>query len=589
MNTLLIVCLGVVALALCVTAYIVGGRLGRAKQKIEDDLVSTTERDAAATANQQLQTDLALSRQSESQVRSQFTELFAQHALLETQVANLRGEVANQTSKLNVALATLEERNLQIASFREGNAALKAKGVADEDLIRAQQKIVGETDQLKNRLSETHAALTQKDNDLELLRSSLNHATARVAELQTELTKDREALVNERRQLEENKQVFRQEFEVLANQIFDKKQATFGEQSKQGLDLLLTPFKQQLESFRQRVDEVHTQNVQGHTGLKSELDKLRELNQRITTEATNLTRALKGDKKFQGNWGELKVELLLEQAGLVKGAEFERDKSFKNDDAENRRPDFVVKLPDSKHIIVDSKVSLVAYSEYIAAESEEAKAIALAAHILAIRNHVNSLASKNYTELVGINSPDFVFMFVAIEPAYLLAAEHSPSLFQDAYDKRITIVTATTLSPVLRVVANLWSLQRQNQSTREIVDQAAAIYDKLRVFVQKMENLGRQINTAQNSYIDTFNTLKDGRGSLIKRVERFRELGVKVKQSLPANLVDDDGAASDVEIGFLPAPGDDGESTESLAMDTDSDLSASRPDELGMLNTPSDA
>ncbi|MDX5297938.1 MAG: DNA recombination protein RmuC, partial [Gammaproteobacteria bacterium] len=258
-----------------------------------------------------------------------------------------------------------------------------------------------------------------------------------------------------------------------------------------------------------------------------------ELNQHITTEASNLTRALKGDKKLQGNWGEHKVELLLEQAGLRKGIEYAREEAFRDDDGGQRRPDFVIHLPEGKHIIIDSKVSLVDYTRFVSAETDEERRAALAAHVQALRNHVQGLAGKQYPELVGMNSPDFVFLFMPVEPAYLAAAEHSPALFEEAYAKRIAIVTSTTLLPVLRVVANLWTLQRQNQSTRELAEQGGKVYEKLRIVVEKLEKLGNQIDTVQKTYKDTFNSLSDGRGSLIRTVERFTELGVKVSKRLP--------------------------------------------------------
>lgn len=374
-------------------------------------------------------------------------------------------------------------------------------------------------------------------------------AQAQLHEVQTALALEKQqsaqqqlALEAERQQFAESRQLLKQEFENLANRIFEQKQQAFSEHNKQNLDLVLTPFKQQLDNFRLRVDEVHTQNVQGQTQLKSELDRLHSLNQQMASEASNLTRALKGDKKLQGNWGEQTVELLLEQAGLRKDCEYEREKHFRDEDGQSRRPDFLIHLPEGKHIIIDSKVSLVDYTAYVAADTDEARQLALAAHVQALRNHVSSLASKNYPELTGMQSPDFVFLFLGIEPSYIAALQHSPALFQEAYEKRIAIVTASTLLPVLRVVANLWSLQRQNQNTRELAEQAGGIYEKLRIVVEKMEKLGTQLNTTQKTYAEAFNSLKDGRGNLLTRAEKFIELGVKVKQRLPGHLVDTDSS-----------------------------------------------
>ncbi len=367
----------------------------------------------------------------------------------------------------------------------------------------------------------------------------LLRAEARVIQLETTARKDAEALLQERGQLEEHRNRFRQEFELLAQRIFEQKHQTFDAQSQAGLTSLLAPFREQLDQFRQRVDQVHKDQVEGNAGLRGELERLNRLNQQITQEASDLTRALKGDKKLQGTWGEQKVELLLEQSGLRKGIEYSRERNFKDDAGNNLRPDFLVNLPEGKHLIIDSKVSLVDYAAFVAAKDPMDRQQCLAAHVAALRQHIRSLSEKRYPDLLQMNSPDFTFLFVAIEPAYLAAAEHAPAIFQEAFDRRIALVTATTLLPVLRVVSNLWSLQRQNRSTQELAEQASRVYDKLRIFAEKMEKLGGQLETSQRTYQDAFATLRDGRGSLARTVDRFVDLGVKVAKKLPASLVGD--------------------------------------------------
>ncbi len=426
------------------------------------------------------------------------------------------------------------------SGFSLGSAARAA--IDAERHAQEQQAVQAQFFQHEKNLVEAH------QQRMDAMQEQLFQLEKECALMLQRSQQQQEFLNNERQQFSESRKLLKQEFENLAHQIFEQKQQVFSEQSKQGLDLLLMPFKQQLDTFRLRVDEVHTQNVQGHSSLKVELDRLRQLNQQVTTEASNLTRALKGDKKMQGNWGEQKVELLLEQAGLRKGIEYEREKNFKDEDGNNRRPDFLLLLPEGKHIIIDSKVSLIDYSNYISAETDEARAQALAAHVAALRAHVAALAGKNYPELTGMSSPDFVFLFLAIEPAYMAALEHSPSLFQEAYEKRIAIVTSTTLLPVLRVVANLWGLQRQNQNTRELADQASGIYDKLRSFIEKMEKLGLQISGTHKTYVEAFNTLKDGRGNLVARVEKFIDLGVKVRQRLPNSVLNSDEDGTPVSL-----------------------------------------
>lgn len=490
MNTVLIAISGALLVVFTLGGLWLGRRLGRAdaiqdRQPLEQDL-------------QRLRTDLALARQDRDAVDRQAKEFQQRVVALEGDLSGLREGVKTLEGDLKAARAT----------------------------IGAQERHVDDLTRERNEAREEAAARLRSLGDSEIL----------LAQLRKAADKDREALEAERRQLEENRQVFRQEFENLANQIFEQKHQAFDLQSREGLDRLLKPFKEHLESFRARVDQVHSENVEGRASLKGELDRLRELNQQMTEEASNLTRALKGDKKVQGTWGEQKVELLLQQAGLRKGIEYNREQNFKDEDGNNLRPDFVVNLPEGKHIIIDSKVSLVDYAACVAAETPEERQRALAAHVQALRNHIKSLSDKKYPELLGMDSPDVTFMFIAIEPAYLAAAEHSPTLFQEAYERRIALVTATTLLPVLRVVANLWSLQRQNQSTRELADLASRVYDKLRIFVEKMGKVGSQLETVHRTYKDSFDTLKDGQGSLVKTVEKFVDLGVKVVKRMPPSV-----------------------------------------------------
>ncbi|MFD2229009.1 DNA recombination protein RmuC [Alkalimarinus sediminis] len=344
--------------------------------------------------------------------------------------------------------------------------------------------------------------------------------------------------------LDENKNQLKQEFENLANQIFQDKQKHFSEQSKQGLDALLNPLKDQLTGFRQKIDDVYVNEAKERASLKAQIDVLYKLNQRITDEASNLTKALKGDKKLQGTWGEIQVEMILEQSGLKKGREFEREPNFKSDDARNMRPDFIIHLPEGKHIIVDSKVSLIDYARYVEAETEAEKELHMKAYVQCIRAHIKGLSGKGYPKLKGLNSPDFVFMFLPVEPAFITAFEYDSALFNDAFESRIVVVTPTTLLATLRTVANLWSIEKQNQSARVLADQAAKVYDKLRVFVEKMDRLGGQLNTVNGTYRDAWDSLREGRGNLVSQAQKFLDLGVRVKKELPSAIVE----SSDLEI-----------------------------------------
>ncbi len=338
--------------------------------------------------------------------------------------------------------------------------------------------------------------------------------------------------------LEDNKNQLKQEFENLANKIFQEKQQHFSEQSKQGLDALLNPFKEQLNGFRQKIDDVYINETKERASLKTQIEELHRLNQRITDEASNLTKALKGDKKLQGNWGEMQVEMILEQSGLKKGREFEREPNFKNDQAKNMRPDFIINLPEGKHIIIDSKVSLVDYIRYVEVDDAQEKDRFIKSYVQCLRSHIKSLSEKGYSKLEGMNSPDFVFMFLPVEPAFIAAFEYDQTLFNDAFENRIVVVTPTTLLATLRTVANLWSIEKQNQSAKKLADQAGKVYDKLRVFIEKMERLGGQLNTANITYREAWDTLREGRGNLVSQAQTFLDLGVRVKKELPKSVVE---------------------------------------------------
>jgi DNA recombination protein RmuC len=349
------------------------------------------------------------------------------------------------------------------------------------------------------------------------------------------------------------------EFQNLANRILEEKGKALGEQSRSSLDALLKPVREQLEGFRRRVDEVHHQDVQQRAALQGQLDLLKQLNQQMNDEARNLTRALKGDKKAQGNWGELVLERVLEQCGLRAGHEYELQGSYR--DADNRllRPDVVVHLPEGKEIVIDSKVSLVAWSDYVAAEDEVGRERALRAHVAAVRNHVNALSAKDYTDLKGVRSLDFVLMFMPIEASFMAAFQHDEKLFGDAFEKRIAVVTPTTLLATMRTVESLWRNERQNENSVRIADQAGRVYDKLRGFLEDFERIGSQLATVQRSFDGARKKLTEGRGNLLSQAESFRELGIKVRKTIPRSLLDDaDAPDEDNDEATSPREGTTG-------------------------------
>lgn len=325
-----------------------------------------------------------------------------------------------------------------------------------------------------------------------------------------------------------------QAFENLSHKIFNEKQ----QQNKQGLETILNPFKDQLEGLRKKVEDVYLHDVKDRAALKAQISELYRLNQDITAEASALTKALRGDKKTQGNWGELVLETVLERSGLRLGEEYVREENHKADNGQNYRPDVIINLPEGKHIIVDAKVSLNAYNDFTNEDDDALRGQHLKRHIDAIRNHIKSLSEKAYQQLPKLHSPDFVFMFMPIEPAFSVAFQNDEKLFMDAFEQRIVVVTPTTLLASLRTVESLWAIERRGQSADELAEQASKVYDRLRIVLEKMDKLGAQLGTAQKTFDDTYSSLAQGRGNLVTTSKKFVELGVRIKKEIPRDVVD---------------------------------------------------
>lgn len=338
--------------------------------------------------------------------------------------------------------------------------------------------------------------------------------------------------------LEKNKEQLKLEFEHLANQIFEDKRRKFSLDSQESLGNILNPLKTQLEGFHKKIDDVYNNEGKERASLKTEIERLYLLNQKITEEAANLTDALKGNNKIQGTWGELQLDMILSQSGLQKGRDYLREHSIK-EDGKTQRPDFIINLPEGKHVVIDSKVSLKDYARYIAAQSDAEKESAIKAHVSSIRSHIRGLGDKAYHQLKGVDTPDFVLMFLPIESAFALAFQVDDQLFSDAFEQRVVVVTPTTLLATLRTIGNLWSIERQNQNARKLADHAGKVYDKFRILVENMEKLGDQLNTVRTTYDNTWSSLKTGRGNLLSQAQKFVELGVRVKRELPSSVLED--------------------------------------------------
>lgn len=344
---------------------------------------------------------------------------------------------------------------------------------------------------------------------------------------------EREKQVAEQlRQLQENREQLRQEFENLSNQIFEAKGKAFSEQSRQSLDLMLKPFREQLGDFKTRVEDIHHRELKQKADLSAELQQLKNLNQQMTQEAHELSTALRGQKKVQGNWGELMLENVLDRSGLQLGQDYHREVSFDTEDGK-RRPDVIVNLPQNRHLVIDAKVSLNAYQDYVNAEDESQRALKLKEHVAALSSRIQELSSKRYFDLPGLRSPEIVFMFVPIESAFVEALKADEELFQRALQRDVLVATPTTLLTSLNIVRQLWRFEAQSRSSAELADKAAKVYEKLRVFLDTMTTVGGQIEKAHDSWRKACNQLSQGKGNLLKQALEFKELGVAVKSELP--------------------------------------------------------
>lgn len=342
--------------------------------------------------------------------------------------------------------------------------------------------------------------------------------------------------------LKEAREELRLQFSELANTILEEKSAHFGKASEEKLGNLLAPFHEQLSSFRKKVDAIHHSETRDRAALQQEIVGLKLLNQQMSEEALNLSRALKGDKRIQGSWGELVLERVLEQSALRKGVEYETQLSFRDRDNHLQRPDVLVHLPEGRDIIIDSKVSLVSWERYVNCDDEEKRSGFLRSHVKAIRNHVKSLGKKDYASLPAIRSLDFVLMFMPVEAAFVAAFQADDALFAEAVTQKVILVSPTTLLTTLRTVESIWRYEKQSRNAQEIAQRAAALYDKFCSFTEDMVRMGKQMDSLQNSYDSAMTRLSRGRGNLVSRVERFPQMGVKVKKTLSA-IID-----SDIEI-----------------------------------------
>ncbi len=412
-----------------------------------------------------------------------------------------------------------------------GKIIFSAKSQSEKSGL--EEKINGllqQLEQLKNQMN-------QIVQERETIRTEKETLIIQLSKKETDFENLWERNKEQKGEVEKLQEKFTKEFENLANKILDEKTSKFTEQNKENLKNILSPLQDKIQLFEKKVEDTHKESIDYHAALRQQILGLREMNEQMSKETLNLTKALKGDSKMQGNWGELILERVLEKSGLEKGREYEVQQSFTTEDGNRVFPDVVINLPDGKKMIVDSKVTLTAYERYINEEDDTLKLQFLKEHVLSLKRHVDQLSEKNYHDLYEMESPDFVLLFIPIESAFALALNEDTSLYNKAFEKNIVIVTPSTLLATLRTIDSMWANQKQQENALEIARQAGALYDKFEGFVADLVKIGKKMDEAKIEYQGAMNKLVEGKGNLINSVEKLKKMGAKAKKSLPENIL----------------------------------------------------
>ncbi|MEO6884549.1 MAG: DNA recombination protein RmuC [Bacteroidia bacterium] len=416
---------------------------------------------------------------------------------------------------------------------KKNNSLDKEKSLKEQEIIflkNDSEKKISEWKQERENLISENLAEREKVIALNM----------RIAKAEEAFSSMKEKLSTQKIEMEELQKKFSVEFENIANKILEDKSKKFTEQNKTNLDIILNPLKEKIKDFEEKVDKAYKAESTERTTLKAEIKNLIDLNKQVSEDANNLAKALKGDNKKQGNWGEIILEKVLERSGLVKDQEYRTQFSTTNDENNRIQPDVVILLPDNKHIVVDSKVSLIAYEAFVNATSEEDKEKYIKEHIASVRNHVKMLSEKNYQTSPDFNTPDFVLLFIPIESSFSVAVQADQEIFNYAWDKKIVIVSPSTLLATLRTIASVWKQERQTKNALEIARQSGNLYDKFVGFVEDLEKIGKSIDTSKSAYESAFNKLKSGSGNLIKRAQDIEKLGAKSTKKLSEKLIESD-------------------------------------------------
>lgn len=538
---------------------------------------------------ERLQSELSQLHNSCTAAQTELTSV-KQHASAEAQklqqlersLPEVRAELASSQQRMAEVQTSLDERSrvltertasLQASQERlnEANTALQQQGVAfgecraELDALKQQcsqlsQRLLAsdqalsqsrsQLTQLSTDCSAAQAALTAKDQALLELQQRVSQLSSELAdsqqqfhqlnqthvELTTRLTEKEQHFAKQLQLLQDNKAEFKREFEVLSNEILSRKEAQLKELNRESLAGIINPIHEELKGFKSKVETIHQQETEQRVKLRTELENLQKLNQQITDQADKLTKALKGEKKVQGNWGELMLENVLDSSGLRLGTDYQREVHLEGDDG-RFRPDVVVHLPQGKHMVIDAKTSLNAYTRFVNADDELERQAALKEHANAVKARIHELAQKDYARLAGLNSPEVVIMFIPIESAYVEALRADETIFQKAIEQKVLVTTPTTLLTSLNIVRQLWRFEEQNKHTAELASRAERFYQKLNNFLESMMSVGKQIDKAKSHYDDALKQLYTGRGNLILQASQFKELGVAVSKELPAELV----------------------------------------------------
>lgn len=397
--------------------------------------------------------------------------------------------------------------------------------------------LVNQTSILKEKVATLLETKEEHENEISNFLKEKEAFIKENSNLESKITFLKAKLDEQKEDVEKLQEKFTKDFELLANKIFEDKSSKFTNQNKENIKDILEPLKEKIEKFEKKVTDTQEKNVGMHSALKEQLDQIKDLNTQMSKEANNLTKALKGDSKTQGDWGETQLELLLEKANLTKNIHFTTQGGYRDEEGKLKKPDFIINLPDNRHLIIDSKVSLTAYESYFSEEEESKKEIYLKKHIESLRKHFKDLGDKKYDALYEINSPDYVLMFVPIEPALLLALNKADKLYLEALDKNVVLVSTSTLLATLSTVSSMWRQENQKRNVIEIAKQAGALYDQFVNLTDDLIKVGNQLKTVQGSY-DTSMKKLTGRGNLIRKVEKIKKLGATTSKNMNQNLLD---------------------------------------------------